>query len=119
MGDSIYAGVACVRAVSRTWCSYAARKRPDLKMDDPDAPMLVAAAPGDAALTGLHFLLIHRGAGCGAPGRAAVAGALGLLGTLFMIFVVLTQHPLKALFRGQLPISRRLQALGRAISSTA
>ncbi len=79
---------------------WIASRRPDLEMDDPNAPMLVLPRPGEVALTGLHFLLpivvllwsiLHEGL---SPATSA------FWATMAMIFVVLTQHALKSLFRG-------------------
>jgi len=79
---------------------WIAAKRPDLEMDDPNAPMLVLPRAGEVALTGLHFLLpivvllwsiLHEGL---SPATSA------FWATMAMIFVVLTQHALKSIFRG-------------------
>lgn len=76
-----------------------AAKRPDLVMDDPDAPMTILPRPGDVAVTGLHFLLpIIVLLWCILIERLSPAFS-AYWATLAMIFVVLTQHPLKALFR--------------------
>jgi TRAP transporter 4TM/12TM fusion protein len=77
-----------------------AASRPDLPVDGPDAPMLELPRPGEVALTGLHFLLpivvllwciLHENL---SPATSAFWATLG------MIFVVLTQHTLKSIFRG-------------------
>lgn len=74
-------------------------QREDLKMDDPDSELLVLPRPGQVALTGLYFLLpivvllwsilIERLS----PSLSAFWASMA------MIFVVLTQHPLKAMMR--------------------
>ena len=77
-----------------------AARRPDLVVDDPKAPMLVLPKPGEVAMTGLHFLLpivvllwciLHEGL---SPATSAFWATIG------MVFVVLTQHMLKSIFRG-------------------
>jgi len=76
-----------------------ASKYPDLEVDDPDAPFLELPEAGPVAKTGYYFalpvvvliwcLMVERFS----PGLSA------FWATLSMIFVLLTQHPLKALFR--------------------
>jgi TRAP transporter 4TM/12TM fusion protein len=75
-------------------------RRDDLKMDDPNAPLLVLPRPGEVAMTGLYYLLpiivllwcilIQRLS----PSLSAFWASMG------MIFIVVTQHPLKAIIRG-------------------
>lgn len=77
-----------------------AAKRPDLQMDDPNAELTVLPRPGEVAVTGLHFLLpIIVLLWCILIERLSPAFS-AYWATLAMIFVVLTQHPLKAMFRG-------------------
>ena len=74
---------------------------PDLEIDDPNAPFTELPEPGPVAKTGAYYvlpvvvliwnLMIERLS----PGLSA------FWATLAMIFVMLTQHPLKAMFRGE------------------
>ncbi len=74
---------------------------PDLEVDDPNAPFVELPEPGPVAKTGAYFILpvvvliwnlmIERLS----PGLSA------FWATLAMIFVMLTQHPLKAMMRGE------------------
>lgn len=76
-----------------------AARRPDLELDDPNAELTVLPKPSEVALTGLHFLLpiivllwnilIERLS----PSLSAFWACVA------MIFIVVTQHWLKALFR--------------------
>lgn len=78
---------------------YAARV-PDLDLDDPDAPVVELPLVKDVIKTGLHyllplfvlvwFLMVERRS----PGLSA------FYAVLLLIVVVVTQKPLKALFRG-------------------
>ncbi|MGQ4809752.1 hypothetical protein NKDENANG_03179 [Candidatus Entotheonellaceae bacterium PAL068K] len=78
-----------------------AARYPDLEVDDPNQPLTVLPEVGRTVRTGLHFLLpivvliwclmIERFS----PGLSAFWATLG------MIFIVVTQHPLKAMFRAQ------------------
>lgn len=86
-------------------------RRDDLKLDDPNAPLLVLPKPGEVAVTGLYYLLpiivllwcilIERLS----PSLSAFWASMG------MIFIVVTQHPLKAILRG----SASSEGLGAAI----
>ena len=77
---------------------------PDLTVDDPNAPFIELPSPGPVAKTGIYFILpvvvliwnlmIERLS----PGLSA------FWATLAMIFVMLTQHPLKAFFRDEFHI---------------
>jgi len=79
--------------------AYAARF-PDLEIDDPRSPMTELPRAGETAVTGLYFILpiviliwaimVERLS----PALSAFWAAL------VMITIALTQHPLKALFRG-------------------
>jgi TRAP transporter 4TM/12TM fusion protein len=74
---------------------------PDLTVDDPDAPFIELPEPGPVAKTGAYYILpvvvliwnlmIERKS----PGLSA------FWATLAMIFVMLTQHRFKAMFRGE------------------
>lgn len=75
-------------------------RRPDLKMDDPDSPMLVLPRPGEVAMTGLYFLLpIIVLLWCILIERLSPALS-AFWASMAMIFIVLTQHPIKAILRG-------------------
>ncbi|MEZ5934708.1 MAG: TRAP transporter permease [Alphaproteobacteria bacterium] len=72
---------------------------PELKMDDPNAPVTALPLPGPTIKAGLHFILpvivlvwalmVERLS----PGLSAFWGAV------FMIFILVTQRPLFAIFR--------------------
>ncbi|MEE9321450.1 MAG: TRAP transporter permease [Granulosicoccus sp.] len=74
-------------------------RRPDLTMDDPNQPLLVLPRPGEVALTGMHFLLpIIVLLWCILIERLSPSFS-AFWASMAMIFIVLTQHPLKTLFR--------------------
>lgn len=87
-------------------------RRSDLKMDDPNEPLLVLPRPGEVALTGLYYLLpIIILLWCILIQRLSPALSAFWASTA-MIFIVLTQHPLKSMMRsGQ----ANQEALGDAI----
>ena len=100
-GISMYAvlGIAGIAYVILAWL---ASKRPDLEKDDPDAPILELPNAADTAWTGLYFLLpivILLWAILPTPDRLSPSLA-AFYACLAMIFIALTQHPLKAFFRG-------------------
>ncbi len=78
-----------------------AARHPDLVIDDPDAPVMELPRAGETAITGLYYILpiviliwsimIERLS----PGLAA------FWATIAMMIVAITQHPLKAYFRGE------------------
>lgn len=77
-----------------------AAKRPDLALDDPNAPMLELPRPAEVALTGLHFILpIVILLWCILVERLSPALS-AFWATMAMTFVVVTQHALKSIFRG-------------------
>lgn len=98
-GNSFYAAVAIVSVLYLILVGFAARY-PDLEVDPPDAPITELPPAGATAITGLYYILpiviliwciiIERLS----PGLSAFWAAMA------MIFVTLTQHPLKAVFRG-------------------
>ncbi len=74
--------------------------RPDLALDDPNAPMLELPRPAEVALTGLHFILpIVILLWCILVERLSPALS-AFWATMAMTFVVVTQHALKSIFRG-------------------
>ncbi|NNF23512.1 MAG: TRAP transporter permease [Rhodobacteraceae bacterium] len=80
---------------------YVASKEPPLKLEDPDAPVTHLPLPGPTVRSGLHFILpvvvlvwalmVDRLS----PGLSAFWAAS------YMIFILLTQRPLMAIFRGE------------------
>ena len=80
---------------------YVSSKQPRLKMEDPNAPVTKLPPPGPTIRAGLHFLLpvivlvwalmVDRKS----PGLSAFWAAS------FMIFILVTQRPIEAMFRGE------------------
>ncbi|NRA19110.1 MAG: TRAP transporter fused permease subunit [Oceanospirillaceae bacterium] len=82
---------------------YLASQRPDLEMDDPEAPITELPVASDTAWTGLYFLLpIIILLWCILPTPERLSAHISAYyACLAMIFIALTQHPLKAAFRGE------------------
>ena len=99
-GDYTMYGMMIVFLVAYLGLIYWASRYPDLEIDDPDAPLVKLPEPGPVAKTGYYYalpvvvliwcLMIERFS----PGLSA------FWATIAMIFVSITQHPLKAMFRG-------------------
>ena len=97
-GMTLY-GAAAIFLVAYVVLVAIAARRDDLHLDDPDSALTVLPKPGEVALTGLHYLLpiiillwcilIERLS----PSLSAFWACVA------MIFIVLTQHCLKAMFR--------------------
>ncbi|MCF6321293.1 MAG: TRAP transporter permease [Rhizobiaceae bacterium] len=82
---------------------YLAARRPDLEQDDPEAPITELPLAGETAWTGLYFLLpiiILLWSILPTPDKLSPPLS-AFYASLAMIFIALTQHPLKAMFRGE------------------
>ena len=101
LGDYSMIGMFALFLIAYLGLVRWAAQFPDLEVDDPDAPFAALPEPGSVAKTGYYFILpvvvliwnlmIERLS----PGLSA------FWATLAMIFVMLTQHPIKAIFRGE------------------
>jgi TRAP transporter 4TM/12TM fusion protein len=92
--------VAGLLAVYIGLVRYAARY-PVLEIDDPNAPVLELPEAGPTIKSGLHFLLpVVVLVWCLMIERLS-PGLSAFWATAFMIFIMLTQRPLEALFRGR------------------
>ncbi|MGD1876997.1 MAG: TRAP transporter permease [Kiloniellaceae bacterium] len=99
-GDNAgYVVAALLAAIYAGIVRFCARY-PDLELDDPNAPIVSLPLVGPTVKSGIHFIL---------PGVVLIwclmverlSPALSAFwATAFMIFIVLTQRPLFALFRG-------------------
>jgi TRAP transporter 4TM/12TM fusion protein len=94
--------VVCIGvAVAYVILLWVAAKQPDLVVDDPDAPIVELPRAGATAVTGLYFILpIVILIWCIVSGLSP--GLSAFWATIAMIVVALTQHPIKALMRGEI-----------------
>ncbi len=100
-GDYAILGSSVIFIAAYLFLIKSAAQYPDLELDDPNAPVTALPEAGPIAKTGYYYglpvvvliwcLMIERFS----PGLAA------FWATLSMIFVLLTQHPLKAMFRSE------------------
>ncbi|PLX45405.1 MAG: C4-dicarboxylate ABC transporter [Hyphomicrobiales bacterium] len=88
--------------------AYLAAKRPDLEPDDPDSPILELPKAGETALTGLYYLLpIIILLWCILPTPDRLSPALSAFyACLAMIFIAVTQHFIKGVFRNDHHLTR-------------
>ncbi|MFV2034126.1 MAG: TRAP transporter permease, partial [Halocynthiibacter sp.] len=101
MGDYTIIGMSVIFVIAYLGLAKWASGYPDLTVDDPDAPFTELPLAGPVAKTGTYYalpvivliwnLMIERKS----PGLSA------FWATAAMIFVMLTQHPVKAFFRGE------------------
>ena len=80
-----------------------AAKKPDFEEEDPEAPILELPPAGETAIKGLYYLVpIALLMWCILPTPDRLSAHLSAFyACLMMIFIALTQHPLKAMMRGQ------------------
>ena len=100
--DITLASVIIVSGISYVVLAFFAAKRPDLEVDDPDAPMLELPVASDTAWTGLYYLLpIVILLWCILPTPEKLSPFLAAYyACLAMSFIALTQHIIKGAFRG-------------------
>src|SRR3546814_203717 len=99
-GDASFWAIMAGMFVVYVGLVFLASREPDLELDEPDAPVLELPHLVPTLLTGMHFLLpIYVLVWCLmveflSPGLSAYWA------TVSLIFIVLTQRPLIAFFRG-------------------
>ncbi|EKF17596.1 TRAP transporter permease [Nitratireductor pacificus] len=93
-----------VAYVALIW--YAA-KSPDLEMDDPNAPVVELPVASEVIRTGLHYLLPLFVLVWALMVERRSPGLSAFYAVLLLIVIILTQKPLKALFRGLQSEERR------------
>lgn len=81
---------------------------PELKMDDPNSPVLELPEPGPTVKSGLYFLLpVVVLVWCLTVERLS-PGLSAFWATLFMIIIVMTHKPIKAWYRGEVDLKCRI-----------
>jgi TRAP transporter 4TM/12TM fusion protein len=111
--DMTFWTAAAISSVAYLVLLYRAAQHPDLEMDDPNAPMLKLPRPGEVAVTGLYFVLpIIILIWCILVERLSPTLS-AYWATVSMIIIVLTQHPLKALFRNTAGYAEAFKQGGR------
>ncbi len=101
MPESAFTIVCIGTAAAYLILLWIAAQRPDLEIDDPNAPITELPKAGDVAKTGYYFILpIVILIWCIVVERLSPALS-AFWATVAMIIVALTQHPIKAIMRGQ------------------
>ncbi len=116
LGIAVYYGLGWIKVVapeSAFWVVLAlssaayltllwfASRKPDLEVDDPDAPITELPPAGATAITGLYYVLpIVILIWCIVIERLSPSFS-AFYACMAMIAIALTQHPLKSLMRGQ------------------
>jgi TRAP transporter 4TM/12TM fusion protein len=100
-GEAAIYVISILLAVTYTVLIRFGSKYPDLPMDDPNAPMVRLPEPGPTVKSGLHFILpVVVLVWCLMVERLS-PGLSAFWASAFMIFILLTQKPMFAFFRGQ------------------
>lgn len=115
-GEAASLVIAALLAVAYLFLIRFAASVPDLKLDDPNAPMLQLPEVGPTVRSGLHFLLpVVVLVWCLMVERLS-PGLSAFWATVLMIVILLTQRPLIAFFRGESALGNRLrQGFGELI----
>ena len=99
-GDNAGWVIAALIAVVYVALAIVCSRQPDLEIDDPDSPVVELPDPRPTILSGLHYLLpVIVLIWCLMVERLS-PGLSAFWATVLMIFILLTQRPLFALFRG-------------------
>tara|TARA_R110000787_G_scaffold88391_4_gene187699 strand:+ start:1888 stop:4632 length:2745 start_codon:yes stop_codon:yes gene_type:complete len=80
---------------------YVASREAPLKLDDPNAPVTKLPVPGPTVRSGLHFILPIVVLVWALMVDRLSPGLSAFWATAYMIFILLTQRPLMAMFRGE------------------
>ncbi len=100
-GDTASWIIAGILAVVYFALAYFGARYPRLEMDDPDSPVTSLPPPGPTVKSGLHYLLpVVVLVWCLMIERLS-PGLSAFWATMLMIFILLTQRPLAAIFRGE------------------
>ena len=86
-----------------------AAQYPDLKMDDPNQPVLSLPEPAPTIKSGLHFLLPVIVLVWCLMVEQLSPGLSAFWGSVLMIFILLTQRPIYAFFRNQTDMTAQIK----------
>ena len=99
--DSAFAIVSVGVAGAYLWLLWVASRQPDLEVDDPNAPITELPPAWETAKTGFYYILpIVVLIWCIVVERLSPSLS-AFWATIAMILVTLTQHPIKAIMRGE------------------
>jgi TRAP transporter 4TM/12TM fusion protein len=93
--------IAVLIALAYVGLIWFAARYPELKLDDPDSPVVELPEAGPTVKSGLHYLLPVVVLVWALMVEQLSPGLSAFWATSFMVFILLTQRPLIALFRGR------------------
>jgi len=101
LGDAATWGVSLLLVVVYVALVWVGSRYPELEVDDPNAPVVRLPETGPTVKSGLHFILpVIVLVWCLMVERLS-PGLSAFWASVLMIFILLTQRPLFALFRGE------------------
>ncbi|MEL7429279.1 MAG: TRAP transporter permease [Pseudomonadota bacterium] len=107
--DQAFAIVIALCSAGYLILLWLASRQPDLEVDAPDAPIVELPKAGETAITGLYYILpIVILIWCIIVERLSPAFS-AFWATMAMITVALTQHPIKAIMRGEGELAARFK----------
>lgn len=107
-GDSAGWVIAALIAVVYVALAIICSRQPDLEIDDPNSPVVELPDPRPTILSGLHYLLpVIVLIWCLMVERLS-PGLSAFWATVLMIFILLTQRPLFAMFRGDMKLGQHV-----------
>lgn len=89
---------------------YVGSKEEPLKLDDPDEPVTALPLPGPTVRSGLHFILPVVVLVWALMVDRLSPGLSAFWATAYMIFILLTQRPIMAIFRGESEFANDIRA---------
>ena len=89
---------------------YVASRETPLKMDDPNAEVTSLPLPGPTARSGLHFILPVVVLVWALMVDRLSPGLSAFWASMYMVFILLTQRPLLAMFRGESKFANDVKA---------
>ncbi|MCB1750140.1 MAG: TRAP transporter permease [Gammaproteobacteria bacterium] len=108
-GDAASWIIAILLTVIYVGLAYFGSRYPELELDDPNSPVTTLPAPGPTVKSGLHYLLpVVVLVWCLMVERLS-PGLSAFWASVLMIFILVTQRALKAVFRGDKDIGQQLQ----------
>lgn len=109
--DMSFLTVIIIAAIAYVILLWLASRQPDLVVDAPDAPIDVLPPAGATAVTGLYYVLpIVILIWCILPTPDRLSpGLAAFWAVMAMTFVTLTQHPIKAMMRGEGDVTGNLR----------
>jgi TRAP transporter 4TM/12TM fusion protein len=112
LGDAAIWMISALLVAAYVGLIWVGSRYPELEVDDPNTPIVRLPEVGPTVKSGLHFLLpVVVLIWCLMVERLS-PGLSAFWATVFMLFILLTQRPLFALFRGQTDFNAQIRRGG-------